>query len=191
MSRVLVNGLNVRAGPSTNTQKVAHYDAGDIINSGNELIENEGRIWLKYLGGSGNYRYVCAINNDNSKYVEVPGHIPGPRTIGGGGNIPRPQNNVSDGWKLTAYCPCAQCCGKSDGITASGYHLKSSDHLQICAAPGNIPFHTVIKISGGWNGTVRVEDRGGAIKGKRLDIFCRTHQEANQFGVKYNCTISY
>ena len=49
--------------------------------------------------------------------------------------------------------------------------MKSSDHLQICAAPGNIPFHTVIKISGGWNETVRVEDRGGAIKGKRLDIF--------------------
>ena len=39
------------------------------------------------------------------------------------------------------------------------------------ATPGNIPFHTVIKISGGWNETVRVEDRGGAIKGKRLDIF--------------------
>ncbi len=64
--------------------------------------------------------------------------------------------------------------------------MKSSDHLQIC-----IPFHTVIKISGGWNETVRIEDRGGAIKGKRLDIFCRTHQEVNQFGVKYNCTTSY
>lgn len=191
MSRVLVNGLCVRAGPSTNTAKVAHYDAGDIINSGQQLIENEGRIWLKYLGGSGNYRYVCVINNDNAKYVNVPGHIPGPRTISGGGNIPIPQKNVSSGWKLTAYCSCAHCCGKSDGITASGYHLKSSDHLQICAAPSNIPFHTVINISGGWNGTVRVEDRGGAIKGKRLDIFCRTHQEANQFGVKSNCTISY
>ena len=69
--------------------------------------------------------------------------------------------------------------------------MKISDHLQICAAPGNIPFYTVIKISEGWNGTVRVEDRGGAIKGKRLDIFCRTHQEVNQFGVKYNDKISY
>ena len=76
MSRVFANCLNVRDGSSTNIEKVGHYDAVDIINSGNELIENEGRIWLKYLGGSGNYRYVCAINNDNSKYVEVPGHIP-------------------------------------------------------------------------------------------------------------------
>ena len=33
MSRVLVNHLNVRAGPSTNSQKVAYYDAGQTINS--------------------------------------------------------------------------------------------------------------------------------------------------------------
>ena len=69
--------------------------------------------------------------------------------------------------------------------------MKSSDHLRICAAPKNFPFNTVINISGGWNGTVVVKDRGGAIKGKRLDIFCKSHQEANQFGRKPNCTISY
>lgn len=191
MSRVLVNGLSVRTGPSTGSQKVAYYDAGQIIKTGRVLIENEGRIWLKYIGLSGNERFVCAVNNDNSKYVEVAGDIQGPRELGKGGGGGRNQNNVSSGWKLTAYCSCAQCCGKSDGITASGYHLQSSDHLKICAAPSTIPFHTVINISGGWNGTVRVEDRGGDIKGKRLDIFCRTHQEAKQFGVKNNCTISY
>ena len=195
MSRVLVNHLNVRTGPSTSSEKVAYYDAGQIINSGEELIQSDGRIWLRYTGGSGNKRFVCAINNDGAQYVDVPGHIPGPRII-----KPEPKKDehhnrnvqhIDSGWKLTAYCPCAKCCGKSDGITASGYQLKSSDHLQICAAPNTFPFHTIIYISGGWNGTVRVEDRGGAIKGKRLDIFCRTHQEANQFGVKNNCTISY
>ena len=56
MSRVLVNHLNVRAGPSTNSQKVAYYDAGQTINSADLLIENEGRIWLRYTGGSGNKR---------------------------------------------------------------------------------------------------------------------------------------
>ena len=154
MSKVLVNGLSVRAGPSTSSQKVAHYDKGDVINSGKLLVEGDGRIWLKYTGGSGNDRYVCAINNDNSLYVDVPASIPGPRKIEG--------NTSGSGWTLTAYCSCASCCGKSDGITASGYHL-----------------------------TVRVEDRGGDINGKRLDIFCRNHQEANQFGRKHNCNISY
>ena len=97
---------------------------------------------------------------------------------------------MSSGWKLTAYCACAKCCGKSDGITASGYKLSAADHLKVCAAPSNFAFGRVLKISGGWNGTVTVRDRGGAIKGKRLDIFCRTHQEALNFGVKYNCTVS-
>ena len=50
MSRVLVNGLNVRAGPSTNSQKVAYYNTGQIINSGNLVEENEGRFWLRYKG---------------------------------------------------------------------------------------------------------------------------------------------
>ena len=48
-----------------------------MINSGELLIKNENRIWLRYTGGSGNKRFVCAINNDGSKYVEVAGHIPG------------------------------------------------------------------------------------------------------------------
>ena len=81
MSRVLIDGLNVRTGPSTSATKVAHYDAQQMINSGDLLIENENRIWLRYTGGSGNKRFVCAINNDGSKYVEVAGHIPGPRSI--------------------------------------------------------------------------------------------------------------
>jgi len=96
-----------------------------------------------------------------------------------------------DGWTLTAYCKCEKCCNKSDGITASGHHLTESDHHKVCAAPEKIPFNTNITISGGWSGTVKVVDRGGAIKNKRLDIYCKSHQEALNFGKKKNCTISY
>ena len=81
MSKVLVNGLNVRAGPSTSSAKVAHYDAGDIINSGDLLMENEGRIWLRYTGASGNHRYVCARNNDGALYVQPASHIAWPVPI--------------------------------------------------------------------------------------------------------------
>ena len=76
MSRVLVNGLNVRAGPSIGSEKVAQYNAGEIINSGDAIILNEGRKWLRYTGSSGNQRYVIAINNDGTKYVEFPSHLP-------------------------------------------------------------------------------------------------------------------
>ena len=78
MSRVLVNSLNVRTGPSTNTQKVAHYDAGQTIASGNLIIQNEGRYWLRYTGGSGNQRFVCMWEN-GQYFVDVPRGVPGPR----------------------------------------------------------------------------------------------------------------
>ena len=96
-----------------------------------------------------------------------------------------------DGWTLTAYCSCSKCCGKSDGVTASGHKLSSADHLKVCAAPNTFNFGTMINVSGGWTGTVKVVDRGGAIKGKRLDIYCKTHNDALNFGKKTNCTISY
>jgi len=89
MSKVLVNGLSIREGPSTNSQKVGKYDEGEIINSGNLVEENEGRFWLRYKGGSGNQRYVCMW--ENGKYfVDVPSHIPGPRPEGGG---PQPSHS--------------------------------------------------------------------------------------------------
>ncbi len=185
MSRVLVNSLKIRTEPSINSQVLDKYNSGEVIKSGDQLIFNEGRYWLRYTGGSGNKRYVCAWDSDGSKFVEVPGNIPGPRP----GNSQGGQGD--SGWTLTAYCHCSQCCGKSNKITASGYHLSDKDHLAICAAPSNIPFGTVIHISGGWNGTVRCEDRGGAIKGKRLNIYCKTHQEALNFGKKLNCTLKY
>ena len=37
MSIVLVDGLNVRAGPSAGSEKVAQYNSGQIIKSGNLL----------------------------------------------------------------------------------------------------------------------------------------------------------
>lgn len=40
MSNVLVNGLQTREGSSINSNVVAKYDEGDIINLGDLLIEN-------------------------------------------------------------------------------------------------------------------------------------------------------
>lgn len=81
--------------------------------------------------------------------------------------------------KATAYCPCAKCCGKSDGITSSGV-VATSGHT--VAAPKKYPFGTQMEI----NGIVyTVEDRGGAIQGNKIDIFFDTHEEARAFGVQY------
>lgn len=82
-------------------------------------------------------------------------------------------------YKITAYCGCAKCCGKTDGITASGTHVTAGRTI---AAPPEIPFGTKISINGH---IYTVEDRGGAIKGKRIDIYFNTHQAALDFGVQY------
>ena len=81
-------------------------------------------------------------------------------------------------YTLTAYCACAKCCGKTDGITASGKKAVSGYTV---AAPSNFPFGTKLEINGK---IYTVEDRGGAIQGKRLDIYFDSHQEALNFGRK-------
>ena len=90
-------------------------------------------------------------------------------------------------FKVTGYCPCLQCCGKTDGITASGVRATANHTI---AAPKNYPFGTRIVLQK--YGTFYVEDRGGAITGNKLDRFFNTHQEALNWGVVLcNGTVYY
>lgn len=82
-------------------------------------------------------------------------------------------------YKVTAYCACMQCCGKTNGITASG--TKATANRTI-AAPRTFAFGTKVVINGI---TYTVEDRGGAIQGNRIDIYMNTHAEALRWGVRY------
>ena len=77
----------------------------------------------------------------------------------------------------TAYCPCNVCCGKCDGITATG--TKATAGRTIAVDPSFIPYGTEVIINGN---TYIAEDCGGAIKGNRVDIYFATHQEALNFG---------
>lgn len=83
-------------------------------------------------------------------------------------------------YKLTAYCPCAKCCGKSDGITATG--VKATSNRTVAVDPNVIPLGSKIIIDGT---CYTAEDVGGAVKGNVIDIFFDTHEEALQFGVQY------
>ncbi|MBR0427099.1 MAG: G5 domain-containing protein [Clostridia bacterium] len=82
-------------------------------------------------------------------------------------------------YKITAYCSCAKCCGKSNGITACGKKAKAGRTI---AAPRGFSFGTKLSINGK---TYVVEDRGGAIKGNRIDMYVNSHSEALRWGVKY------
>ena len=77
----------------------------------------------------------------------------------------------------SAYTAAADECGKSDGITASGLKVQRERTL---ACPPNFPFGTRVAIEG--MGEFRCEDRGGAIKGNKFDIYMETKNEAFAFG---------
>jgi len=87
--------------------------------------------------------------------------------------------------RVTAYCPCEECCGEySDGITACGHKIRPGDAF--VAADKQYSFGTEMLIPGYTNGQpVKVLDRGGAIRGDRLDVFFHSHEEALKWGVKY------
>ena len=83
----------------------------------------------------------------------------------------------------SAYCSCMSCCGKTNGITASG--AKASSWYTLAAGKG-IPIGTIVYIpalsntpNGGW---FVVQDRGGAISNNRIDIYMNSHGEAINFG---------
>lgn len=83
----------------------------------------------------------------------------------------------------SAYCSCAICCGKTNGITSSG--APASSWYTVAAGSG-YPIGTVIYIpyfsdkpNGGW---FVVQDRGGAISDSKLDIYMGSHGQALQFG---------
>jgi 3D (Asp-Asp-Asp) domain-containing protein len=87
--------------------------------------------------------------------------------------------------KVTAYCPCSKCCGQfSDGVTASGHRINNGDRF--AAADKKFPFNTDLIIPGYNNSrSVKILDRGGAIRGEKLDVFFNTHQQALEWGVQH------
>ena len=87
--------------------------------------------------------------------------------------------------RVTAYCPCPKCCGSySDGITACNHKIRKGDVF--VAADSEYSFGTEMLIAGYNNGrAVKVLDRGGVIKGNRLDVFFNSHEEALEWGVQH------
>lgn len=87
-------------------------------------------------------------------------------------------------FRLTAYCPCMKCCGKTDGITATG--TLAAEGRTIAVDPRVIPYGSIITIyfADGTSHTYTAEDCGGAIRENRIDVFFADHQAAREFGVQ-------
>lgn len=81
---------------------------------------------------------------------------------------------------ITSYCKCEKCCGKwSNYPTASG--TEPTEGRTIAVDPSIIAIGEKVIINGH---TYTAEDTGGAIKGKRIDIYFDSHAEAEAYGKK-------
>jgi Uncharacterized protein conserved in bacteria len=89
-------------------------------------------------------------------------------------------------FKATAYCSCIKCCDKhpSDkgyGITATG---KKARWGTVAVDKRVVKLGSKLRIEGFPNTVFRAEDVGGAVKGKHIDVWFPSHEDAIKFGVR-------
>lgn len=94
-------------------------------------------------------------------------------------------------FRVTAYCPCELCCGYfanerpkdefGNPIIYTASMNIAEEGVTIAADVSMLPFGTVLEVGGH---RYTVQDRGGAIKGYRLDIYFENHEDVEAFGTK-------
>ncbi len=87
---------------------------------------------------------------------------------------------------VTAYSPDAASCGEfADGQTATLHGVNTNAGQLVAADTRVLPFGSMLTIEGyASDEVVPVLDRGGAIKGNRLDLLFPTHEQALAWGVQ-------
>ncbi len=100
--------------------------------------------------------------------------------------ITEPQLISMGTFTVTAYCSCEKCCGKwannrPDGIVYGAAGEKLIADYSIAVDVDLIPYGETIIIN---DREYIAHDCGGAIQGKRIDIYMESHEKALQWGVQ-------
>ena len=87
---------------------------------------------------------------------------------------------------VTGYSPDERSCGiYADGQTATLHSVFTNDMRLVAADTRILPFGSLVSVPGyDADRVVPVLDRGGAIKGKKLDLLFATHERARKWGVQ-------
>lgn len=126
------------------------------------------------------------VNADGTVFINTggSGDTGSGDTASNGGQVGTPVYATTHGqslgvFSITAYCTCRICCGVYSGRNRTASGTVPTSNRTIAVDTSVIPFGTRVVI----NGQVYVaEDRGGAIKGNRIDMFFMTHAEALRWG---------
>ena len=87
-----------------------------------------------------------------------------------------------DNVTVTHYDCCVECCGKADGITASG--VRATPGVTVAVDPDVIPLGADVLVDYG-DGEIcyyRADDTGSGIVGNHIDLCVADHQTAVQLG---------
>lgn len=84
---------------------------------------------------------------------------------------------------ITHYCNCTECCGKNDGITATG--TVATMGRTVSVDPDVIPLGSEVLI----NGQIYIAEDTG-VHGKHVDLYINSHDQALAMGV-YKTGVSY
>ncbi|WP_071460875.1 3D domain-containing protein [Bacillus massilinigeriensis] len=95
---------------------------------------------------------------------------------------PKKPSNVARTLTVSASAYTANCRGCS-GITATGFNLKKNPNAKVISVdPRVIKLGTRVYVPG--YGYAVAADKGGHIKGNRIDLFMSSHQRAINWGRK-------
>lgn len=166
-TKYTTTGLNIRTKPNTNCDIYKTVP----INTALKTVDNSEKDgWIKIEIDNTEY-YVSSkyLSNEKTKI----------QTTSRGGVLKASEPGDFQGYfTLTYYCACQKCCGKTNGITAWGTKATTGRTI---ATSSKYAFGTKLVINGH---TYVVEDRGGAIKGNKIDVYVDSHSEALKLGVK-------
>lgn len=88
------------------------------------------------------------------------------------GSTERKTRTMNISW----YCACVKCCGKSNGITSSGRHVKEGVTMASTLPPGTWVYIDTV----GW----RRDDDNGVGDG-HIDVYVDSHERALQLGRRH------
>ncbi len=161
-------------------------DVTEEDNNSSEKVLQEGKDGIKEVTYRVKYQNEKEIEKNviSEKVIEEPVDkiVKKQQTVSSRSATTRSSGNTtakSGVYKVTAYCSCSKCCGKRTGRTASGTRATAG---RTVAASSKFSFGTKLKINGK---TYVVEDRGGAVKGNKIDVYMNSHSAALRWGVRY------
>ena len=164
----LVFGISGVASASSSTYKVKSGDTLWKIAKDHKVTVKQIKTWNKLKSDSIKPKQVLKVKKTSTAKKKT--------TV----KKASKKNYVTYTVKATAYT--ASCKGCS-GITATGLNLKKNPGIKaISVDTKKIPLGTKVYVPG--YGMAVAADKGGAIKGNKIDVFIPSKSKALKWGVK-------